>query len=266
MTTHKEDSDDRLVTVDRDGTVAVIRLNRPPLNALNRALREAFADAVQNVAASDARAIVVVGNDRALAAGAGHRGLNEATPAEMAGAVQELQDSLGILASSTVPTVVAINGFALGGGLEIALAADRRIASTDAVLGLPEVSLGLIPGGGGTQRLTRTVGLGKAKDLLMTGRQINAEEALRIGLVDEVVEPHETLSAALSWAHQFDRSAPRAVAAAKTAAEVAADGAVTEGLGTERRLFLNVFATEDARAVIQSFIEIGPGKARFTGR
>jgi enoyl-CoA hydratase len=257
---------DALVAVEYDGAVATIRLNRPPVNALNRELRAGLARAARAVSeARDVRAVIVTGAEKAFAAGADITELAAASLADMTSAIRDIQDYLGVLASVPKPTVAAISGFALGGGLEIALAADWRIASEDARLGLPEVTLGIIPGGGGTQRLTRLIGVSRAKELLMTGRRVRAEEALRIGLVDEVVPAGQAYTAAARWARQFETAAPLAVAAAKSAADRAAETDLESGLRLEQALFLSVFASGDARAGLNSFLENGPGRASFTG-
>jgi enoyl-CoA hydratase len=162
--------------------------------------------------------------------------------------------------------IAAISGFALGGGCELALACDLRIASERAKLGQPEILLGIIPGGGGTQRLARLVGPSKAKDLILTGRQVAADEALRIGLVDQVVPADQLHERALALAAELSRGAVVAQGLAKNAIDQGFQGTLAAGLELEQRLFAEVFGTEDARIGVASFLEHGPGKAQFVGR
>ena len=177
-----------------------------------------------------------------------------------------LQDTFSALARIGKPVVAAINGYALGGGCELALCADIRIASEDAVLGQPEIKLGIIPGAGGTQRLARLVGPSRAKELIFTGRFVKADEALRIGLVDQVLPASEVLPAALAWARQFVGGASVALRAAKTAIDRGLGVDLDTGLEIERGLFSGLFATEDRTIGMTSFVEHGPGKATFVGR
>ncbi len=167
--------------------------------------------------------------------------------------------------TSRARTLAAISGVALGGGCELALACDFRVASNRARLGQPEILLGIIPGGGGTQRLTRLVGPARAKDLVLTGRQVPAAEALAIGLVDELVEPDQVLARALERAAELAAGAVAAEALAKRAIDRGLDITLGGGLDLEQQLFVEVFATDDAAVGVQSFLEHGPGKATFTG-
>jgi enoyl-CoA hydratase len=162
--------------------------------------------------------------------------------------------------------IAAVGGYALGGGCELALACDYRIASEKAVFGQPEVLLGIIPGGGGTQRLARLVGPSRAKDLVMTGRQVDAQEALRIGLCDEVVAPEQLHERAFALAAELAKGAVLAQALAKRAVDVGLDRELAGGLELERELFVEVFRTEDSQIGVKSFLEQGPGKAVFTGK
>jgi enoyl-CoA hydratase/carnithine racemase len=159
-----------------------------------------------------------------------------------------------------------VTGYALGGGCELALAADIRIAADDATLGQPEVLLGLIPGAGGTQRLARLVGPSRAKDIIFTGRFVTAEEALAIGLVDRVVPAADVYSEAVAWARQFTGAASYALRAAKEAIDQGLEVDLATGLEIEKVRFAAVFGTEDARTGMASFVEHGPGKATFRGR
>jgi enoyl-CoA hydratase len=162
--------------------------------------------------------------------------------------------------------IAAVNGFALGGGFEVALACDLRVASEKARMGFPEILLGIFPGGGGTQRVTRLIGPARAKELIWSGRQVKADEALAIGLVDRVVAPEETLDAALAWATELAAGAVAAMGEAKRVVDGGLDGPLDAGLDLETARFVAVFDTDDASVGIASFIEHGPGKATFTGR
>lgn len=254
------------VTVEVADGIGTIRLNRPPMNALNRQVQRELLDAAQEVnTRAEVRAVIVYGGEKVFAAGADVKEMAGMSFGEMSDAIRELQAGLGAIATITKPTVAAITGYALGGGLEVVLGADRRIAGDNAKLGVPEVLLGVIPGGGGTQRLARLVGPSKAKDMVFTGRFVGAAEALAIGLVDEVVAPDEVYNAARAWAGKFTGGASRALAAAKAAIDQGLDTDLDTGLAIERHLFASLFATEDRTVGMQSFIENGPGKARFTG-
>jgi enoyl-CoA hydratase/carnithine racemase len=161
------------------------------------------------------------------------------------------------------PVVAAVNGYALGGGCELALCADIRIAAENAKLGQPEILLGLIPGAGGTQRLSRLVGPSRAKDLIFTGRTVGAAEALSIGLVDRVVAAEEVYDQARAWAGRLARGPAYALRAAKEAVDAGLDTDLTTGLTLERNLFAGLFATADREIGMNSFVADGPGKAKF---
>ncbi|HEY9333135.1 MAG TPA: enoyl-CoA hydratase-related protein, partial [Kribbella sp.] len=177
-----------------------------------------------------------------------------------------LQDSFTAVARIPKPVVAAVTGYALGGGCELALCADYRIAAEDAKLGQPEILLGIIPGAGGTQRLSRLVGPSKAKDLIYTGRFVDAEESLRIGLVDKVVPAASVYDEAVAWASQFARGAAMALRAAKEAIDSGLGVDLATGLEIERTQFAALFATEDRTIGMKSFVENGPGKAEFKGK
>jgi enoyl-CoA hydratase/carnithine racemase len=174
--------------------------------------------------------------------------------------------ALGVLADVPRATIAAVNGYALGGGLELALACDFRVCADDTKLGLPEVLLGLLPGGGGTQRLPRLIGSSRAKELIMTGRQVTAEEALAIGLVNRVVPADDVLDTALEWAAQLARGPLVAHALAKRAIDDGLQGTLAAGLDLEQQAFSAAGRTEDAGRGIESFTAHGPGKATFVGR
>ncbi len=247
--------------------VGTVKLHRPPMNALNRQVQdELVAAAAEANARDDIKAVVVYGGPKVFAAGADIKEMNDISFPEMAKIARRLQRGLGAIAEITKPTVAAITGYALGGGLEVALGADRRIAGDNAKLGVPEVLLGVIPGGGGTQRLARLVGPSHAKDMVFTGRFVGAEEALQIGLVDEVVAPDEVYNAALTWASRFTGGASAAIAAAKAAIDQGLETDLETGLKIEAQLFASLFATDDRAIGMASFIENGPGKAEFTGK
>ncbi|GAB2646789.1 enoyl-CoA hydratase-related protein [Gordonia jinhuaensis] len=247
--------------------VATIALSRPPMNALNRQVQTELLEVAREASIrDDIKAVVVYGGPKVFAAGADIKEMNTMTFVEMNKIAGELQAGLGALASIPKPTVAAVTGYALGGGLEVALAADRRICGDNAKLGVPEVLLGVIPGGGGTQRLARLVGPAKAKDMIFTGRHVKADEALRIGLVDEVVAPDEVYNAALRWAAQFATAASVALAAGKAAVDEGLDTDLSTGLKIEKQYFASLFATEDRATGMRSFVESGPGKAVFEGK
>ena len=195
--------------------VGTIRLDRPKMNALNVQVQEEIRAAAQEAAVrDDVRAVVVYGGERVFAAGADIKEMADMSYADMVKRSGPLQTALSAVAAIPKPTVAAITGYALGGGCELALCADYRIAAEDAKLGQPEILLGVIPGAGGTQRLTRLVGPSKAKDIIFTGRFVKADEALRIGLVDRVVADEQVYAEALTWARQFSRAASYALRAA----------------------------------------------------
>ncbi|WP_182348558.1 enoyl-CoA hydratase/isomerase family protein [Tomitella gaofuii] len=255
------------VTLEVDAGIGTIRLHRPPMNALNRQVqRELVAAAREADERDDVAAVIVYGGEKLFAAGADIKEMDGMTAAEMDRLALGLQRAIGVVSEIAKPTVAAVTGYALGGGLEVALSADRRIAGDNAKLGVPEIQLGIIPGGGGTQRLARLVGPAKAKQMVFTGRHVGAGDALAMGLVDEVVAPDDVYEAARRWAGQFVGAAGRALAAAKAAIDEGLDTDLESGLRIEARLFAALFTTEDQKIGMQSFAENGPGKAQFTGR
>ena len=247
--------------------VGTIRLDRPKMNALNVQVQEEIRAAALEAAANDeVRAVVIYGGERVFAAGADIKEMADMSYADMAKRSGPLQSSLSAVAAIPKPTVAAITGYALGGGCELALCADYRIAAEDAKLGQPEILLGIIPGAGGTQRLSRLVGPSKAKDLIYTGRFVDAEESLRIGLVDKVVPAASVYDEAVAWASQFARGAAMALRAAKEAIDSGLGVDLATGLEIERTQFAALFATEDRAIGMTSFVENGPGKAEFKGK
>ena len=254
----------RLEVADRVGT---IRLDRPKMNALDAAMQEQIRRAATEAALrDDVRAVVVYGGERVFAAGADITEMADLSYTDMVDRSGALQDSLTAVARIPKPVVAAVTGYALGGGLELALCADVRFCAENARVGQPEVLLGVIPGAGGTQRLARLVGPSRAKDIIFTGRFVDAEEALRIGLVDRVLPADLVYTSALTWAAQFADGPAYALRAAKDAVDRGMETDLAAGLEIERQAFAGLFATEDRRIGMRSFVEHGPGKARFEGR
>jgi enoyl-CoA hydratase/carnithine racemase len=257
----------RLVKLEVSDGVATLRLDRPPVNAFNAAMQDQLYEvAVEAAQRSDVRSVVLYGGPRAFAAGADIKEMAAMSHADMVRRAGPLHAAFTAVAAIPKPVVAAITGYALGGGCELALAADVRICAEDAKIGQPEILLGVIPGAGGTQRLARLVGPARAKDLIFTGRTLDAYGALRIGLVDRVVPALDVYTTAREWAAQFANGPAVALAAAKQAIDVGLDGSLDTGLELERRLFAGLFATEDRAIGMRSFIESGPGKAAFVGR
>ncbi|HZN15812.1 MAG TPA: enoyl-CoA hydratase-related protein [Acidimicrobiales bacterium] len=257
--------DERFVTAERrDDGVAVIRLDRPKMNALSTALLGQLADVAADLAADPPGAIVVWGGERIFAAGADISEFAGPEEARVVGGA--FRAALDALAAIPRASIAAIAGYALGGGCELALACDFRVAADTAKLGQPEILLGIIPGGGGTQRLARLVGPARAKEIVFSGRQVAVDEALRIGLVDRVVPPDVLFEAATTWASELAAGAVVAQGLAKRAIDDGLDGSLASGLDLEASLFADVFATDDATIGVESFREHGPGKAKFIGR
>lgn len=257
-----------LVNLEVDATtrVAVLRIERPPMNALSRQVWEEVDLLVADAVADEqVRALVVWGGPKVFAAGADITEFPDLDPAAARRYSAVLQGTLDRLARAPIVTVAAVHGYALGGGCELALACDFRIAADNAKLGLPEVLLGLLPGAGGTQRLPRLIGLSRAKELILSGRMVDMVEAERIGLVDQVLPADDLLAGARSFAARFAAGAA-SVALAKRAIEDGSEQALDQGLRLESELFAAAFGTEDARTGIASFLEHGPGQATFQGR
>ncbi len=255
------------VTVERgDNAVATIRLSRPPMNALNTTVQTELADAAREVSADDGiRAVVIFGGEKVFAAGADVKEFAGQSHEYMMTDAARLTNALDALARIPKPVIAAVTGYALGGGCELALTADFRVSAADAKWGQPEILLGIIPGAGGTQRLPRLIGPAKAKDLIYTGRFVDAEEALDIGLVDVVVAADAVYETALAMAAKFAKGPARALGAAKAAIDGGLDADLATGLRLESHLFASLFATEDRGIGMTSFLEKGPGKAKFTG-
>jgi enoyl-CoA hydratase/carnithine racemase len=252
-----------IITERRSDGIELIRFNRPPMNAMSIELLEDFADHVEALAGDpDVKAVVVTGTERVFAAGAEISQIQTDTDRLL----DNFRRAFDGLEAIPRPVIAAISGFALGGGLEAALACDLRVASENARLGVPEILLGAFPGAGGTQRLPRLVGPARAKEMLWSGRQVRAADALAMGLVDRVVPVGAHLDSALEWAASLATGAVAAMGLAKQAVNGGLDGSLAEGLDLERRLFGRLLATEDLATGIASFFEHGPGKATFSGR
>jgi enoyl-CoA hydratase/carnithine racemase len=254
------------VSMDVTDGVATITLARPPMNALSLQMQSEIRDAaVEADQRADVRAVVIYGGPKVFAAGADVKEMADMSLEDMEVTSHAIQSAFTAVAAISKPTIAAINGYALGGGCELALACDLRIAATNSKLGQPEILLGIIPGAGGTQRLSRLVGPSRAKDIIFSGRFVAADEALAMGLIDRVVAPEDVYTDALAWAMQFARGAGLALAAAKTAIDGGIETDLASGLEIERRVFAGLFASQDQKVGMASFIEHGPGKAEFTG-
>lgn len=244
--------------------VGTLRLDRPPMNALDVATQDRLKELAEEVTRrDDVRAVVIYGGEKVFAAGADIKEMQAMDHTAMVLRARGLQDSFTAVARIPKPVVAAVTGYALGGGCELALCADYRIAADNAKLGQPEILLGLIPGAGGTQRLPRLVGPSRAKDLIFTGRQVKAAEALAIGLVDRVVPAAEVYAEAHAWAARLAQGPAIALRAAKESVDTGLETDLETGLAVERNWFAGLFATEDRERGMRSFVEEGPGKAKF---
>jgi enoyl-CoA hydratase/carnithine racemase len=260
-------ADAELVTLQVEDGVGTIRLDRPKMNAIDEQLHmEVRAAAMEAAERSDVRAVVLYGGERVFAAGADIKAMSRLDSTGMTAWGRELTNSFTAVARIPKPVIAAVTGYALGGGYELALCADFRVLGASAKVGQPEILLGVIPGAGGTQRLSRLVGPAKAKDLIFTGRHVGAEEALEIGMADAVVPDDEVYSTSVAMARKFAAGPPLALAAAKRAIDEGLELPIGEGLALESRLFAEMFGTEDQKTGMSSFLENGPGKAVFTGR
>lgn len=244
------------VRVEVADGVGTIRLDRPPANAINRQVAEELRDAALEAGGrDDVRAVVIWGGPKIFAAGADIKDMAEYAPEQIRPVVSALGDALVVVEEIPKVTIAAVNGYCLGGGCELALAADLRYASEDAQLGQPEIALGIIPGAGGTQRLPRLIGLSRAKELIYSGRRVGAGEALSIGLVDRLAPPDELYDRAREDAARYARGPTAALAAAKEALNAVALGDSRKGLGVERDVFVGLFATEDQKEGMRAFLE-----------
>jgi enoyl-CoA hydratase/carnithine racemase len=252
------------VRLEVEDGIGTIRLDRPKMNALNIQVQEEIREAAAEATArTDVKAVIVYGGERVFAAGADIKEMQNMDHTAMVLRARALQDSFTAVARIPKPVVAAVTGYALGGGCELALCADFRIAADNAKLGQPEILLGLIPGAGGTQRLSRLIGPSKAKDLIFTGRMVRADEALALGLVDRVVPAAEVYTAAHEWAAKLAQGPALALRAAKESIDTGLETDIDTGLAVERNWFAGLFATEDRERGMRSFVEEGPGKAKF---
>jgi enoyl-CoA hydratase/carnithine racemase len=253
------------VRLEITDAIATIRLDRPPMNPLSTQVQEELREAAQAATVDDTiKAVVVYGGAKVFAAGAD---INEFTTAgypEMAVRAVALSGAFEAVARIPKPVVAAITGYALGGGCELALACDWRVVADDAKLGQPEIKLGLIPGAGGTQRLARLVGPARAKDLVFSGRMVDAEEALRIGLADRVAPAAEVYETAVQLVRPYVTGPSLALRAAKQAIDGGLNTDLASGLALESQLFAGLFATADRAEGTTAFVE--KRKPTFTGR
>ncbi len=247
------------VSLEVSEGVAVVRLDRPPANAIDLQmgleLQEAFREAGGR---ADVGAIVLTGGRKLFAAGADIKAMATFGPQEIAPVVSALGDACDLLASLPKISIAAVNGYALGGGFELALAADLRYLATDATVGQPEVNLGVIPGAGGTQRIVHLAGAGVARDLVYTGRIVAAEEAHRLRLAERVAEPDAVLETALADARRFAAGPRNALAAAKAAIDAAVVAPGSPGLAREKALFTALFGGAEQREGMAAFLEKRP--------
>ena len=258
--------DAEFLRIELDGPVATIRLDRPKMNALSVQLQAELGAAAALVSGrADVRAVIIYGGPRIFAAGADIKEMQAMTAGQMAVQATRLQDAFIALARIPKPTIAAVTGYALGGGLELALTADFRVFGDSARVGQPEILLGVIPGAGGTQRLARLIGPAKAKELIFSGRHVRADEALALGIADKVVPADDVYDEALAWARTYAEGPAVALAAAKSAVDDGLAMGLTEGLRLESSLFAGLFGTEDRAIGMTSFVEEGPGHAKFVG-
>jgi enoyl-CoA hydratase/carnithine racemase len=256
-----------VVRLEVEDGIGTIRLDRPPMNALDSAVQEGLRAAAREAGErKDVAAVVVYGGEKVFAAGADVKEMAAMSYPQMVDRSGALQSAFTSVARIPKPVVAAITGYALGGGCELALCADFRVAADNAKLGQPEILLGIIPGAGGTQRLPRLVGPARAKDIVFSGRFVGAAEALAIGLVDRVVAPDDVYSAARELVARYVGGPAYALRAAKEAVDRGLETDLDSGLEIERLQFAGLFGTEDRGTGMASFIEQGPGKAQFRGR
>ena len=254
------------VRVETSSGVATIRIDRPKMNAFDSQLLDELTTAANAVGADpDVRAAVVWGGPRIFAAGADIGRFTGLGPAGARDLSRHFNDAFLAVENMPQITVTAVNGYALGGGMELAMATDFRVAAEDAMFGQPEIRLGIIPGGGGTQRLPRLVGVTRAKEIIYTGRNVYPDEALDIGLISAVHPPDETYDAAVEMAAGY-AAGPAALRMAKQAVMDGLALSLPDAVARETEHFGDCFATDDTAIGVASFLEKGPGRASFTGR
>jgi enoyl-CoA hydratase/carnithine racemase len=252
------------VRLDVEDGIGTIRLDRPPMNALNVAGQEELRTAAQAATANPTvRAVVVHGGEKVFAAGVDIKEMADMSYVDMVARADALTSAFDAIARIPKPVVAAVVGYALGGGCELALACDWRVAAADAKLGQPEINLGIIPGAGATQRLSRLIGPARAKDIIMSGRMVTAEEALAIGLVDKVVPAEEVYPAAVDMVRRFVTGPAQALRAAKLAIDGGLDRDLAAGLAWESQLFAGLFATADRTEGMAAFMD--KRKPTFSG-
>lgn len=257
---------DHVRIVEEGDGVVTLRLDRPPVNALSYDEWDAMGEAARRIATDDGIAAVVLwGGPKVFAAGADVKAMEPLTQTEMDAAAPRLQEAYRALAQLPQVVVAAVNGYALGGGCELALTADFRLAAENAQFGQPEIKLGVIPGAGGTQRLARLVGVQKAKELIYGGELYDAQASLAMGLADAVHPPDEVHEAALAAARRY-AAGPYALRLAKHAIDEGVEMDLDRALRLETRLFAACFGTEDQTTGMRSFLESGPGNATFARR
>ena len=255
------------VRLEVDGAIGTVRLDRPKMNAISGQVAAELHETARQVRADPSvRAVVLYGGERVFAAGADIKEMSTLSYAGMLSYGGALQEAFSVVARLPKPVVAAVTGYALGGGFELALTADFRVVGERAKVGVPEIQLGVIPGAGGTQRLTRLVGPAKAKGMVFTGRHVAAEEALALGIADRVVPDADVYGAARELAGQFTTGPAVALRAAKQAIDDGLELDLDSALRLESALFAGLFATADQRTGMSSFLEQGPGKAVFEGR
>ena len=266
MTSESTSATVRIEPHPAEPRLGILHIDRPPVNALDQRMWDLLETHARSLHGDTPfSAIVITGDGKHFAAGADVKEMVDLTAETFDRRNRVLQHAFHLLATAPQIIVAALRGYALGGGCELALAADFRIAGEGATLGLPEITLGIMPGSGGTQRLSRTVGVARAKDLILSGRFVAATEALEIGLVDRVVPDAEVLDVAIERALEYARG-PIALRYAKQAIDGGIDLPIEQGLALEADLITRCFASQDGRHGLRSFLADGPRKARFTGR
>jgi cyclohexa-1,5-dienecarbonyl-CoA hydratase len=252
-----------LVRLEVEEGVGTIRLDRPPMNAIDQDLTSDLLAVAQEVTRrDDVGAVVLYGGEKVFAAGADVKMMAGMGPADVRPMIMRLQEVFNAVEDIPKVTIAAVTGYALGGGCELAMTADLRFAAPDAKLGQPEILLGIIPGAGGTQRLPRLVGPARAKDLIYSGRQVGAEEAHRIGLVDRIAE--DPYREAVEAARGYARGPRAALRAAKVSVNWGGRVDLRTGVAIEREAFCDLFTTEDQKEGMAAFVE--KRTAGFTGR
>jgi enoyl-CoA hydratase len=254
-----------LVRLEVDDGVGLVRLDRPPANAISLQLSIELLDALEEAGSrDDVGALVLWGGPKLFAAGADIKEMVDHGPDEIREQVSKLGDACDLLEATPKISIAAITGFALGGGFELSLACDLRYAADDARVGQPEIKIGVIPGAGGTQRMTWLAGAGVARDLIYTGRQVEAEEAQGLRLIERVLPSDQVFEAAVQDARAFAKGPRKAIAAAKEAILSAVRSSGPAGIAREKELFIALFGTADQREGMRAFIERRP--PAFGGR